>query len=73
MQPKLTQWNKMGDHPLVKDNICQEFEYLEAQAIGCGFINTFIIVYPTDYIVEINNIYVGVIKQQIAELILQQQ
>jgi hypothetical protein len=63
MKTQFTQWNTMGDHPLVKENTCHEFEYEQAASRGCGFINTFIMVYPTNYIVEVNDVFVGVINQ----------
>ena len=61
MHVKLTQWNKMGDHPLVSAEHCKEFEFMECAREGCGFINNFTIVHPNDYIVEINDVYVAVI------------
>jgi hypothetical protein len=63
MDVKLTQWNKHGDHPLVKENSCKEFEYEDAANEGCGFINVFTVVNPGSYIVEINDIYVGVVSE----------
>jgi hypothetical protein len=64
MQFQFTKWNQFGDHPLVKKNECHEFEYIEAENEGCGFINTFTIVHPGDYILEINHIFVAVISSQ---------
>jgi hypothetical protein len=64
MKTQFTQWNKMGDHPLVKENSCFEFEYIQAVERGCGFIDTFKIVYPGNYIVEVNDVFVGVINQE---------
>lgn len=63
MKTQFTQWNTMGDHPLVKENTCHEFEYEQAASRGCGFINTFTIIYPTNYLVEVNDVFVGVINQ----------
>lgn len=63
MNTKLTQWKKFGDHPLVKENSCHEFEYEEAASEGCGFINTFTIVNPGSYIVEINDMFIGVVSE----------
>jgi hypothetical protein len=70
MHVKMTQWNKMGDHELVKENTCREFEYTEAALEGCGVIHTFTIVHPTDYILEINSVYTGVISEATAKEIL---
>lgn len=70
MKVDLTQWNKFGDHPLVKENTCKEYEYTEAAVEGAGMIDTYIIVWPTYYIVEINGVFVGVIPQARAEKIL---
>jgi len=63
MNVKLTQWKKIGDHPLVKENSCREFEYEDAATEGCGFINTFTIVTPGSYIVEINDVYIGIVSE----------
>jgi hypothetical protein len=70
MNVKLTQWKKIGDHPLVKENSCREFEYEEAASEGCGFINTFTIVYPGSYIVEVNDMYVGIVSEVKGRVIL---
>lgn len=70
MNVKLTQWNKLGDHPLVTNKHCAEFEYTEAAHQGAGFINSFTIVYPGSYIVEINGVYVGIINEAKAKEIL---
>jgi hypothetical protein len=70
MQTKLTQWNKFGDHELVKEITNQEFEYQEAKEEGAGVINKWTIIYPGQYIVEINNEFIGVISKEKAEKIL---
>lgn len=64
MDIKFTQWNKFGDHPLVQQNTCREFEYEESAREGCGFINVFQIVQPGSYILEVNNVFVGVISEK---------
>ena len=69
MRVTLTQWNKMGDHPLVTLKCSAEFEYQEAKKEGAGFIESFTIVYPGQYIVQINGVYIGVISPQKAEQI----
>jgi hypothetical protein len=63
MDVKLTQWKKHGDHPLVEENTCREFPYEDLASEGCGFINTFTTVYPGNYIVEINGIFIGVVSE----------
>lgn len=73
MKVQFTKWNKHGDHNLVKKNKCKEFEYIEAEANGCGFINTFTIVHPGDYIVEINHVFITVISQKKYEEIKHEQ
>ena len=50
----LTQWNKFGDHPLVTDKTVKEFQYQEAKDKGYGFINNWIIVEPSNYLLEIH-------------------
>ncbi|MBC7473931.1 MAG: hypothetical protein H7263_06535 [Candidatus Sericytochromatia bacterium] len=69
MKVTLTQWNKIGDHPLVTLKCSAEFEYQEAKKDGAGFIESFTIVYPGQYIVEINGIYIGVISARKAKQI----
>lgn len=69
MEAKITQWNKFGDHPLVKEINNHEFEYQEAKHEGAGSIN-WTIVYPGQYIVEINNEFIGVISKEKAQRIL---
>ncbi len=64
MNIKFTQWNQFGDHPLVQKNTCHEFEYEESAREGCGFINVFQIVRPGNYILEINNVFVGIIPEK---------
>lgn len=64
MNVKLTQWNKSGDSQLVSNKTdIKEFEYVEAMSNGYGFINN-TIVYPGDYIVEINNIFTAVVSKE---------
>jgi hypothetical protein len=70
MKVVLTQWNKFGDHPLVTNETCSEFEYEESKNEGCGFINTWTIVRPGQYIVEINNLFIGVISEDKAKKLL---
>lgn len=62
--PKLTQWKKLGDHPLVKEIENQEFEYQEAKYDGAVVINDYRIIYPGEYIVEINDEFVGIISEE---------
>lgn len=69
MNVKLTQWNKIGDHPAVTLKCSAEFEYQEARKDGAGFIDIFTIVYPGNYVVEINGFFVGVISSSKAEQI----
>lgn len=69
MKVQLTQWNKLGDHPLVKEITNKEFEYQEAKQEGAGAINDWQIVYPTQFIVEINGEYIAVINKEKAEKI----
>jgi len=59
---KLTQWNTFGDHPLVTDKTCGEFEYQESKQEGCGFIDTWTIVRPGYYILEINGHFIQVLS-----------
>lgn len=70
MQTTLTQWHKLGDHPLVTEITNQEFDYQESKAYGAAAINNRILVYPGQYIVEVNNIFVGVISKETGEKIL---
>lgn len=70
MQTKLTQWNKFGDHELVKEITNHEFEYQEAKHEGAGAINNWTIIYPGQYIVEINHEFIGVISKEKAQRIL---
>ena len=72
MDIKLTQWNKLGDHDLVKEITTKEFEYEEAKNEGAGAINQWFIIYPGQYIVEINNEFISVISTEKAEKILSQ-
>ena len=72
MKVKLTEWNKLGDHPLVKEITNREFEYEEARQEGAGVINNWQLVYPSQFIVEINGEYIGVINKEKAEKILKQ-
>lgn len=58
---KLRRWSKMGDHPLVTEDTSAEFEYQELKAEGCGFIKTWTVVHPGDYLLEINDQYVCVL------------
>ena len=59
----LTQWNKFGDHPLVTDKTVKEFQYQEAKDKGYGFINNWIIVEPSNYLLEINGHLIKVFSQ----------
>lgn len=70
MDVKLTQWNAFGDHDLVKEITNHEFEYQEAKSEGAGAINNWTIIYPGQYIVEINNVYIGTISSEKAQTIL---
>ena len=70
MNTKITQWTRMGDLTFVKENSCSRFEYKQAALEGCGFINIFTIVHPRDYIIEINDIFVGVISEDKYEKIM---
>lgn len=66
---KLTQWKKMGDHPLVTQETCNEFEYTEAKLDGAGFIDIWTIVYPGNYILEINNKFITIIGEEKAKIV----
>ena len=72
MDVKLTQWNKFGDHDLVKEITNKEFEYEEAKNEGAGAINQWFIIYPGQYIVEINGEFISVISTEKAEKIINQ-
>lgn len=69
MKTKIIPWSQMGDYPLVQENTCNDLKYTQAALQGCGFINTFTIVHPGDYIVEVNGVYVGVIGKEDADKI----
>lgn len=58
----LVQWNKMGDHELVRENTFKEFEYEELANSGCGFIGNGQIVYPGDFLLEINGHVLSVLS-----------
>lgn len=70
LKTKLTKWEKSGDHPLVRmENTINEYEYTEAAAQGAGFINQWTIVYPGEYILEMNDIFTAVLPaEKIAEI-----
>lgn len=70
MNIQLTQWNKFGDHALVQEITNKEFEYEEAKSEGAGAINHWFLVYPGQYIVEINNEFISVITEEKAQRIL---
>lgn len=70
MNVKLTQWNKFGDHELVTQITNREFEYDEAKHEGAGVINKWDIIFPGQYIVEINEEYIGIISEKKAKIIL---
>jgi len=57
----ITQWNKMGDHPLVTNDTVEEFEYQEAKYNNAGFIDKWTIVYPGFYVLEVNGKFLSVI------------
>lgn len=58
----LIQWNRIGDHPIVKENISPEFACEELAREGCGFINTFQVVHPGDFLLEINGHILAVLS-----------
>lgn len=60
----LVQWNKFGDHPLVKKEHSSEFPYDELFNEGCGFINNFQVVHPGDFILEINGHFISVLSKE---------
>lgn len=70
MKTTLTQFNKPGDHKLIKEITNQEFEYQESKAYGAYAIFDRILIYPGQYIVEVNDIFVGVISEENAQKIL---
>lgn len=70
MNVKLTQWNNFGDHDLVKVITNREYEYDEAKQNGAGIINNWYIIYPGQYIVEINEEFIAVIDEEKAKKIL---
>ncbi len=65
----LVQWNKMGDHPLVTSEHSQEFPYPDLAEEGCGFINQFQVVHPSDFLLEINGHVVSILsKEKVSEI-----
>lgn len=70
METKLTQWNKFGDHKLVKKITNKEFGFQEAKSKGAGVIDNWTVIYPGEYIVEVNDEFIGVISEEKAKRIL---
>lgn len=61
---QLVQWNKMGDHPLVKENVSNEFPYENLAREGCGFMNIHQVVHPGDFLLEINGHVVSILSEE---------
>lgn len=73
MQTKLTQWHKLGDHSLVKEITNQEYDYQESKYYGAAVIYDRVLIFPGQYIVEVNDIFVGVISEENGNKILSQE